>query len=78
MPRRGMPPSAAKLALLALPFYLQHSLGQDTLMTGLYMTPGRRRRTMLSDSGRSRGHAAGWNEFRVERQLARCATWHSR
>jgi DHA2 family multidrug resistance protein-like MFS transporter len=24
---------------LALPFYLQHSLGQDTLMTGLYMTP---------------------------------------
>jgi DHA2 family multidrug resistance protein-like MFS transporter len=25
--------------LLALPFYLQHSLGQDTLMTGLYMTP---------------------------------------
>ena len=27
------------LGLLALPFYLQHSLGQDTLMTGLYMTP---------------------------------------
>lgn len=27
------------MALLALPFYLQHSLGQDTLMTGLYMTP---------------------------------------
>jgi DHA2 family multidrug resistance protein-like MFS transporter len=25
--------------LLALPFYLQHSLGQDTLVTGLYMTP---------------------------------------
>jgi len=27
------------LGLLALPFYLQHSLGQGTLMTGLYMTP---------------------------------------
>ncbi|MEJ7685973.1 MAG: MFS transporter [Variovorax sp.] len=27
------------IALLALPFYLQHSLGQDTLTTGLYMTP---------------------------------------
>ncbi|MEO8060997.1 MAG: MFS transporter [Burkholderiales bacterium] len=27
------------MALLALPFYLQHSLGQDTLTTGLYMTP---------------------------------------
>ena len=27
------------MALLALPFYLQHSLGQDTLATGLYMTP---------------------------------------
>ena len=27
------------MGLLALPFYLQHSLGQDTLMTGLYMTP---------------------------------------
>jgi len=26
------------MGLLALPFYLQHSLGQDTLMTGLYMT----------------------------------------
>ncbi|MEI7432088.1 MAG: MFS transporter [Betaproteobacteria bacterium] len=25
--------------LVALPFYLQHGLGQDTLMTGLYMTP---------------------------------------
>jgi DHA2 family multidrug resistance protein-like MFS transporter len=24
---------------VALPFYLQHSLGQDTLATGLYMTP---------------------------------------
>ena len=27
------------MGLLALPFYLQHSLGQNTLMTGLYMTP---------------------------------------
>ena len=27
------------MGLLTLPFYLQHSLGQDTLMTGLYMTP---------------------------------------
>lgn len=27
------------MALLALPFYLQHSLGQGTLATGLYMTP---------------------------------------
>ena len=27
------------MALLALPFYLQHSLGQDTWATGLYMTP---------------------------------------
>ena len=27
------------MGLLALPFYLQHSLGQDTLMTGPYMTP---------------------------------------
>ena len=27
------------MGLLALPFYLQHSLGQDTLRTGLYMTP---------------------------------------
>jgi DHA2 family multidrug resistance protein-like MFS transporter len=27
------------MGLLALPFYLQHSLGQDTLMTGFYMTP---------------------------------------
>jgi MFS transporter, DHA2 family, multidrug resistance protein len=27
------------ISLLALPFYLQHSLGQTTLMTGLYMTP---------------------------------------
>ena len=27
------------MGLLALPFYLQHSLGQDTLMTGLHMTP---------------------------------------
>ena len=27
------------MGLLALPFYLQHSRGQDTLMTGLYMTP---------------------------------------
>jgi DHA2 family multidrug resistance protein-like MFS transporter len=27
------------MGLLALPFYLQHSLWQDTLMTGLYMTP---------------------------------------
>jgi MFS transporter, DHA2 family, multidrug resistance protein len=27
------------VGLLALPFYLQHSLGQDTLMTGLCMTP---------------------------------------
>jgi DHA2 family multidrug resistance protein-like MFS transporter len=26
-------------AMVALPFYLQHGLGQDTLMTGLYMTP---------------------------------------
>jgi DHA2 family multidrug resistance protein-like MFS transporter len=25
--------------LVALPFYLQHTLGQSTLMTGLYMTP---------------------------------------
>jgi len=25
--------------IVALPFYLQHGLGQDTLMTGLYMTP---------------------------------------
>jgi len=33
---------------------------------------------MLSDSGRSRGHAAGWNEFRGERLFARYATWHSR
>lgn len=27
------------MGLLALPFYLQQSLGQDTMMTGLYMTP---------------------------------------
>ena len=27
------------MGLLALPFYLQHSLGQDTLMIALYMTP---------------------------------------
>ena len=27
------------MGLVALPFYLQHSLGQDTLKTGLYMTP---------------------------------------
>ncbi len=27
------------MGLMALPFYLQHSLGQDTLMIGLYMTP---------------------------------------
>jgi MFS transporter, DHA2 family, multidrug resistance protein len=27
------------MGLLALPFYLQHSLAQNTLMTGLYMTP---------------------------------------
>lgn len=27
------------MALLALPFYLQHSLGQNTLTTGFYMTP---------------------------------------
>lgn len=27
------------MGLLALPFHLQHSLGQTTLMTGLYMTP---------------------------------------
>ena len=27
------------MGLLALPFYLQHGLGQDALMTGLYMTP---------------------------------------
>ena len=27
------------MGLLALPFYLHHSLGQDTLSTGLYMTP---------------------------------------
>jgi DHA2 family multidrug resistance protein-like MFS transporter len=27
------------MGLLALPFHLQHSLGQNTLMTGLYMTP---------------------------------------
>jgi MFS transporter, DHA2 family, multidrug resistance protein len=27
------------ISLLALPFYLQHSLGQTNLMTGLYMTP---------------------------------------
>jgi MFS transporter, DHA2 family, multidrug resistance protein len=27
------------MGLLALPFYLQHRLGQNTLMTGLYMTP---------------------------------------
>ncbi len=27
------------MGLLALPFYLQHSLGQNALMTGLYMTP---------------------------------------
>ena len=27
------------MGLLALPFYLQHSLGLGTLMTGLYMTP---------------------------------------
>lgn len=26
-------------AMVALPFYLQHGLGQGTLMTGLYMTP---------------------------------------
>ncbi len=26
-------------AMVALPFYLQHGLGQDDLMTGLYMTP---------------------------------------
>jgi DHA2 family multidrug resistance protein-like MFS transporter len=26
-------------SLVALPFYLQHGLGQDALMTGLYMTP---------------------------------------
>ncbi|WP_310388402.1 MFS transporter [Roseateles sp.] len=27
------------MGLLALPFYLQHSLGQNTLMSGLYLTP---------------------------------------
>lgn len=27
------------MALLALPFHLQHSLGQNTLTTGMYMTP---------------------------------------
>ena len=27
------------MGLLALPFYLQHGLGQETLRTGLYMTP---------------------------------------
>ncbi|MDW5442843.1 MFS transporter [Polaromonas sp. SM01] len=27
------------MGMLALPFYLQHSLGQGALMTGLYMTP---------------------------------------
>ena len=31
--------AGATMGLLALPFYLQHSLGQYTLMTGLYMTP---------------------------------------
>ena len=25
-------------SMVALPFYLQHGLGQDTLMAGLYMT----------------------------------------
>lgn len=27
------------VGFVALPFYLQHGLGQDTLMTGVYMTP---------------------------------------
>jgi DHA2 family multidrug resistance protein-like MFS transporter len=31
--------AAQMLALVALPFYLQHGLGLSTLMTGLYMTP---------------------------------------
>jgi DHA2 family multidrug resistance protein-like MFS transporter len=31
--------SGMTMALLALPFYLQHRLGQDALMTGLYLTP---------------------------------------
>jgi DHA2 family multidrug resistance protein-like MFS transporter len=31
--------SGMTLGLLALPFYLQHGLGQDTLTTGLCMTP---------------------------------------
>ena len=31
--------SGVTMGLLALPFYLQHSLGQRTLATGLYMTP---------------------------------------
>ena len=31
--------SGVTTAMVALPFYLQHGLGQDALMTGLYMTP---------------------------------------
>ncbi len=31
--------AAQMLAYVALPFYLQHGLGQDALTTGLYMTP---------------------------------------
>lgn len=31
--------SGMTMGMLALPFHLQHSLGQDTLMTGIYMTP---------------------------------------
>ncbi|MEO8081013.1 MAG: MFS transporter [Caldimonas sp.] len=31
--------AGATVGLLALPFYLQHSLGQDTVTTGFYMTP---------------------------------------
>lgn len=31
--------SGMTMGLLALPFHLQHSLGQNTLMTGIYMTP---------------------------------------
>lgn len=31
--------SGMTMGILALPFHLQHSLGQNTLMTGLYMTP---------------------------------------
>jgi DHA2 family multidrug resistance protein-like MFS transporter len=31
--------SGQAAGMVALPFYLQHGLGQDALMTGLYMTP---------------------------------------